>query len=412
MTLVRNPTKEELATQIALHLGIATPAVSKGSSVDASFLDRVYLRLTGDESDARDAYRKTERVLTALGLTYDIRWDTSEAASRGGSTVTSRAYSRILGQLTSTPRCFLVRWQDARERLFETPPTFHYFLDTSGRRNLNTAGPGSRLMFFSRDESGDDEVFAEAVVEDIATGWSGPWEVTMSGLQPRTLRAGLRRLGLPALRGINEVSELDFLYLLGGSAVDSEIRPSRLEEDHGGALAVERSIAAIDDRDAHPELKLPIRLPAGSFPPREPVVARYQEEVKGGRLVSSELVPQASDRSRAKAAEQRAINLVIRAMRRNGWSLDRDRQADGVGYDLEFSKEAGRVHVEVKGVMSSTLAFNLTPKESWRAETDPYFMVIAVTSVLSPAGYSLHAITRDRLATAKRAITGYRLTFG
>ena len=61
--------------------------------------------------------------------------------------------------------------------------------------------------------------------------------------------------------------------------------------------------------------------------------------------------------------------------------------------------------------MSTTLAFNLTPKECWRVETDPDFVVVAVTNVLSPTAFKLHLITRDKLAAADRVITGYRLQF-
>lgn len=87
-----------------------------------------------------------------------------------------------------------------------------------------------------------------------------------------------------------------------------------------------------------------------------------------------------------------------------------DCQNFGVGYDLLLQKDHRRIHAEVKGIISNTLAFNLTPKETWRVETDD-FAVIAVTNVLSPNAYELHFLTRDALAKAERIVTGYRLKF-
>ncbi len=88
-----------------------------------------------------------------------------------------------------------------------------------------------------------------------------------------------------------------------------------------------------------------------------------------------------------------------------------DYQKFGVGYDLLFQKDNRSIHAEVKGIISSTLAFNLTPKESWRVETDDDFAVIAVTNVLSPTAYELNFLTREDLAHAERIMTGYRLRF-
>ncbi len=77
---------------------------------------------------------------------------------------------------------------------------------------------------------------------------------------------------------------------------------------------------------------------------------------------------------------------------------------------LEITNGTQTLHVEVKGVQGSRLAFNLTPKEYWRAETDPEWVVVAVTSVLSPTNYRLNLVTRDTIVTADRVITGFRLT--
>src|SRR4051812_28514186 len=92
---------------------MAVPNVSSGSSVDSQFLDALHLAIAGSPTQGADAYRKTEALLDLLGLTYDPYWDTSEAAPEGGSTVTTRAYSRIRAALADTPRCFLLNVTDA-----------------------------------------------------------------------------------------------------------------------------------------------------------------------------------------------------------------------------------------------------------------------------------------------------------
>src|SRR5690606_10607847 len=96
-----------------------------------------------------------------------------------------------------------------------------------------------------------------------------------------------------------------------------------------------------------------------------------------------------------KLAELRAVELTVEALRNSGWSVEKDRQSDGVGYDISFSDGVQTLHVEIKGIQGSRLAFNVTPKEYWRAENDERWVVVAVTSVLSPRDFRLHLITRD-----------------
>jgi hypothetical protein len=66
-------------------------------------------------------------------------------------------------------------------------------------------------------------------------------------------------------------------------------------------------------------------------------------------------------------------------------------------------------HVEVKGIQSPVLAFNVTPKEWWRCETDDAFLILAVTRVLTADDYYIHVLPRDRVASAERIVNGYRI---
>lgn len=163
----------------------------------------------------------------------------------------------------------------------------------------------------------------------------------------------------------------------------------------------------------HPHVHVPEELPAGVLagpPAKAPQYAEAAPGALAGEDASDFGERSPADRQRDKLAEKRAVELAIEALKRDGWKPTADRQADGVGYDLEFVKGTRCLKVEVKGIQGRALAFNLTPKEWWRAETDPRWVVLAVTSVLSPKDFKVHLLTRDAVMASKRVITGYRLT--
>ena len=110
---VPRPTKERLANDTADALGIPRPIMSTGGTVISTFLDDIHRALHGTSTGSADTYRKAERLIQSLGLTYDPYWDTSEAADNGGGTVTARTYSRIRSAVTDTPRCFILNVTDA-----------------------------------------------------------------------------------------------------------------------------------------------------------------------------------------------------------------------------------------------------------------------------------------------------------
>ena len=408
---VRNPTKAELAFDIADALAIARPPVSRGSSVDSTFMDRIHTSLTGDGAVRSDAYRKAERVLQDLGLTYDPFWDTSESSATGGSTVTNRAYSRIRTAITGVPRCFLVSgsvgvWAhpDIDER---------YFYDdrTTGRSNLTDAGPGSRILFYDRDLRGIPRFIVHGEVAYIGPGWTGPWSVSFTGLTRLAKGINFSSFGLPdGLNDITEITYETYRHMLIGTAttrLDDEVT---YEPDPGGDVVAVRVLTELPLPATPPMLDVPDELPAGQMEVRPATTPTYTESpADEGPVTSDDLPPTARDRKKAKAAEERAVRLTQQALEAGGWTLKRDRQKEGVGYDLLYAQGARELHVEVKGIMSTALAFNLTPKEAWRVETDPDFVVVAVTNVLSPTAFQVHLLTRTRLAGAAWVIAGYRL---
>jgi hypothetical protein len=144
-------------------------------------------------------------------------------------------------------------------------------------------------------------------------------------------------------------------------------------------------------------------------PPRQ---AEYVDEGDRLRASRGNGLPRraARDRERDRDAEVIAVLTTIKAFEDDGWRLSADRQADGVGYDLEFARGGQTLHVEVKGIIGTAVTFNLTAKENWRAENDPHWVVAAVTSVLTDGARTLHILSRDQVVQSNRVITGYRVT--
>ncbi|WP_426308664.1 protein NO VEIN domain-containing protein [Cellulosimicrobium sp. E-16] len=112
----------------------------------------------------------------------------------------------------------------------------------------------------------------------------------------------------------------------------------------------------------------------------------------------------------AKAIEVSAVSYVTDVLERDGWTLARDCQADGVGYDFEFAKGEERRKVEVKGIRGDRLEFNVTPLEYFVARNDPEFVLVAVTSALDERKRRVHVVSREELVGSPRRAIGYRIT--
>jgi hypothetical protein len=405
--------KEALAAEIAAQIGVEAPPTSTGSSVESLFLDTIHRILFGVASGGADAYRKTENLINRLGLaTYDPWWDTSEAQGNGGGTVTTRAYSRILVGLTGRPRCFVVpepEDRDEREPLrIETSPAGNAFAD---------AGPGSLVLIARQGETVD--VIRVARVLGMSPGWQAPWEVQLGDhralyppiriSQPRGSRGRIVEVAPATFAAVARAGGLDDWL---GEAMDD---PGRMEQADAETAARVVESFPLDIASVAP-LVVPAAISEGSDP-APLVVPNYIETESSEPNGVDVRVAEGPDPSRrpagrasAKAAELRAIALAQSALEQGGWTLVRDAQKDGVGYDLLFARDGRRLKVEVKGIIGPALAFNLTPKEWWRAQTDPDWVLVAATSVLSPIPPPPTLVGRERIIAATRVVTGYRLT--
>ena len=422
---VSRPTKQTLANGIAERLGLTAPLVSRGSSVASAFLSDVDKALKGSGLADLDAYRKTERVLRRLGLPYDPWWDTSEAAPQGGSTVTTRAYSRILAAVSNSPRCFIINTTDhpvSAKYADRHESSYNYTSTVTGRKPLNDAGPGSRVVFYSTSNASQNRMSftAHARVDYIAPGWEAPWEAHLSDYEAFGQPVPRDEVDIDGWNNQHSIVEItcetyESIIAAGGIDVPSSIEafPHNATSAHlAERIKDAYSPPADPAQRADP---IPDGLPTGSLeevPSRPPAF----QETKTGELepLGTEIPPigrTPEQRRSDRIAEQRAVEIARRYLEGQGWTLKGDHQMTGVGFDLSFTNDDRVLHVEVKGVQSPRLVINLTPKEWWRAGTDEAFVVVAVTSVLSPTDYYVHVITRDRLLSAPRRVTGYRIDF-
>jgi hypothetical protein len=425
---VDRPSKAAIAADIASALGIVSPYVSPGSSVDSTFLDSVHAAIAVGPTAGVDTYRKTEILLDRLGLTYDPYWDTSESAGAGGGTVTTRAFSRIRSAVTGVPRCFILKVTDAPAGTrWETnhDEVYRYDGTVSGRMPLNDAGPGSRILYYatSKSKAHGKHFIATAQVGYIGPGWTGPWEARLQNYSPLPAPVPVTELVLPNWNPQHAITEITYdtyqAVVAAGAGAAPSGTPASLSEPHadepvdvGGADAAERVLTDFPVDGVQVSINVPDALPEGLLGSGYSHVPQYTE-AEDGRVTAMEphvLPPRPRDARRNKAAEVRAVQLATKALEEQGWVLERDCQKDGVGYDLRFAKGTRRLKVEVKGIQGSRLAFNLTPKEVWRAERDPEWVLVAVTSVLSPAAPKVHLLSRDRVVTARRVVTGFRVT--
>lgn len=417
---VSTPTKPELARAVADLLGIAEPRMSSGSTVTSELLTRIYEHLTGESADRLGAYAKTATILDRLGLTYDPHWDTSEAQEAGGSTVTSRAFSRMRSAISGVPRCFLLNRTDAKEGIaWESEESNIYRYDTrvTGRRPLNEAGPGSLIVYYntSSDSRAPMRFTASALVQYISPGWKGPWAAELIGYEEfaHPVPASMVLIsGRNKQHAITEINDALFRAMvetgLGTESAQAAYRASGV--DVGGARAASRvdinyPIATIDVvGDDVPDRA------DGFLPGVSARLATYTETAEGV-VVGDRHYRGATeeDRVRDKLVEERAITAATRHLLHLGWSLHADRQRDGMGYDLEFANSDSTIHLEVKGIRGANLEFNLTAKEWWRAQTDSAFLVAAVTGALNPHSTRVNLLSREEIVQADRTPTQFRV---
>jgi len=409
--------KGVIAARIAEILNIGAAKGSRGSTVQGETIEAIYQALTG-ETGHLGKYRSAEAALAALDLVYDPTWDSSESHGRtGGSTVTTRCYSRILVALTGTPRCFILNVSDGDQGLtWETDHRMVYRFDSSvsGRKALLEAGPSSRVIFYSTGKSKQNQMtFSGSALITHVSGHrdSNQHELTFDEFFDFPEPLPSTSVSIGGWNKQNSITEIPFdlwrqMCLAGGY--------DQLSDPHGEAVAVDKALSAsmadqLTTPTAPPNFSLRDH---SNFKPRplDRLTSPTYSEDSNRRLQPNNqlLEGRAQDQVTNREIERRAIEVVRAAMAADGWHETADRQRDGCGYDLEFIHDARVVHVEVKGIKGPQLVFNITPKERWRIETDRNFVLLAVTRALS-ANPEVHQLGPEDLSSLEFQATGYRL---
>lgn len=409
----RGDLKEDIVDKLREWHGLKPAARSGGSTVISSSLDDLYRVRTGRPNPGVTAYRKVEALLDEARLTYDPRWDTSEHAPTGGSTVTIRPYSRLLAAVTGRPRTFLFPVDNCGSLASEYEYTKLRYHDY-----LHDAGPGSCVLLYEgvRD---DAKIVAAAVVEYIAPTWfrgPHPWALSLTDVErlvePVALRVEWESdfFSTPSVGEVEFDDWLDARQLGGLDASDGRLDnmaprgdlDARSVDPDAGAAMIARAV--LQDEPV-PTFDLDIPDPSTEeldFPSLEP---EYSDDFRDGADGSSRR--RKSQRERDRLIEERAVLIARGSLEGAGWVMSRDRQHDGCGYDLEFQKGTRTLHVEVKGKGGPDLVFNLTAKERWRARTDTCWLLIVVRSALSPRGPKVTVVSRGELLRAEWKATAY-----
>ncbi len=108
--------------------------------------------------------------------------------------------------------------------------------------------------------------------------------------------------------------------------------------------------------------------------------------------------------------EKAAVRRVTRELEADGYTVV-SREKDREGYDLEATRKGKTLHVEVKGIAGSELAFMITRGEMNRAKEDPAFRLHAVTDARVKDLAQTHRFTgKQLLARFQSEPIAYRLT--
>ena len=390
--------RAEVTLAIATTLGIDPPGVGAGSTVQSEFLTRIIEAIGDDPTLFGSTYRKLEHALGTFDEVYDPLVDSSEGRGRtGGGTITNAGYRKLLRGITGEPRCFILNVSEdiSSARYGDVTGKFYgYDPSVSGSRALTEAGTGSRVVFYRTGNAPGLPKRAFVAKAEVAG---------IEGVAPGTRRAnlsGFRELvravpesevkisGWNHRNAITEISGETFRALLANDAETPVTVSERHEEASVTPLSVgtttpprilnqadiDKLLASAGPVDAPLDLSgradpLPDILPTPTGTPAPDLLASLPED----RIIStvSGSAARVGLRLIDSFVEQRAVFIAQQYMEENGWTLSRDCQSLGIGYDLEFTKASQRRHVEVKGIGQSVLSFNLTALEWRRVLSDP-----------------------------------------
>lgn len=401
---IRPPTRQTLMDTISGMLGIGSFDAGAGSSVYSPFIDSVAVAIGLDPDAYPNKYRRVQAILETLSQQYNPTTDSSEhRGHQGGGTITNPALVKMIAGLQDTAR---LRYFIAPQgnQAWSGTPVLAFADGTPGLMPLIRADGSAQVLVASENvvRRGEWLVQASGSVEAIDSPRAGVTRLTLAGFTAFLSPVATSEELVPAWDGhsIIELPAASYGRMLNLGDVQAApllppggvwpsvdpFSPVPLDRPIHGRL--EATPAEGDPRqedDSRPTLGFPETLPP---------------EVTYGRRRQGRL---------DRWAELRAVHICVSYMSAAGWKLARDRQLDRAGYDLEFVRGAEALMVEVKGIQSDRLAFNMTGREWATARASGNYVVFAVTDVLSPTSFTVHALGQDRLLVLRRRVSQYRL---
>lgn len=409
-------TRQELMDQISGLLGIPHFEPGVGSSVYNPFIDAAALALGLDPAAFPNKYRRIEAMHARVGEIYDPRLDSSEhRGPSGGGTITNHALEKLARGLLQSARLryFILNESDnAAGAGYEDIRGESYGFNSrvSGHARLIAAGRQAQVVFYrTRNASHLPMSFVGgAVVEAIEPIGSNAWRAILAAFSLFPNPVPVQAIDVPGWNRQHGIAEIDGaifhrIVTTGGEQL-LPMAPPEIAEPNADPLGpvpldglrVSELAPRPASSEARPiEQMLPVAFDAvGALPADENQLPLGRR--RRGRL--------------DKWAEKRAVHISLVYLEAAGWRLVADRQRQGVGFDLEFDRGGSSLLVEVKGIQSNRLAFNMTALEWATALASPNYLVLAVTDVLSPNGFRVNTLGQEELFAMSRAPVQFRLS--
>lgn len=291
--------------------------------------------------------------------------------------------------------------------------TYGFHEDVTTWRGIVNSGPGSLIVFYNTSHAPVNKMSFTGVarVRTIhemfdSSNARRQWRVHLEDYQDiePVPSDAVTISGRNVQHGIQAISWSSFSEILGlgQQSIDRFEDLELVDSAAGNETANSSPLDRVAGRG--PDLVIPAPGLLG-LTISEEVAYEMSAEV-GGQSTGSRR--DGRDSATNKRKETRGIEIATTYMQWQGWTLIRDCQRDGVGYDLEFARGDDVLLVEVKGIGGSAIAFNMTAKEWHLCMTDKRFLLLAVTNVLDDDAFWVHPLWPSDISRFQRRATQYR----
>lgn len=291
--------------------------------------------------------------------------------------------------------------------------TYGFHEDVTTWRGIVTSGPGSLIVFYNTSHAPVNKMSFTGVarvrtVHEMFDSSNNrrKWRVHLEDYQDiQPVRANAITIpGRNVQHGIQAITWNSFAEILdlGQQPIDRFEELEVLDNPTESGTVNSSPLDRVAGRG--PDLIVPV---PGSLRLSVSDEVAYELSDEVGRK-STGSKRDGRDSATNKRKEIRAIEIATAYMQLQGWTLTRDCQKDGVGFDLEFASGDEILLVEVKGIGGPGIAFNMTAKEWHLCTTNSRFLLIAVTNVLDDDAFRVNPLWPVDICRLQRRATQYR----